>query len=105
MELAQVEKINERDDNRSAMVRVPGYSCRKKEIQMLWRNIPALAFGVAVLAGSAAPAHAQWAKCGGEKDDCVMSSGAHNLVRYGKDSSWFYLEVQGMTKVPCNNAV
>ena len=72
---------------------------------MLWRNIPALAFGIAVVASSAIPAHAQWAKCGGEKGDCVMSSGAHNLVRYGKDSSWFYLEVQGMTKVPCNNAV
>jgi hypothetical protein len=71
----------------------------------MWRNGPALAFGIVVVASSAIPAQAQWARCGGEKDDCVMSSPAHNLVRYGKDSSWFYLEVQGMTKVPCNNSI
>src|SRR5262245_16553913 len=70
---------------------------------MLLRSIHVLALGtIAVITTSAVPAHAQWARCGGENGWCEMSNTGRNLVRFGKNPSWFYIEVQGTNKIPCN---
>jgi hypothetical protein len=51
------------------------------------------------------PVRADWARCAPEGQSCQMSNNGHNLIRYGGDGKYAYMETEGMDHLGCGNDV
>ncbi len=50
-------------------------------------------------------AYADCARCVDENQACQMSNSGHNMIRYGSDGKFFFIETEGSSYVGCGNDV
>jgi CEL-III-like protein len=62
-----------------------------------------LPLALAALCASASQGRADWSRCADEHKTCTIHDSGRNLIRYGANNRYFYLEVEGLSTVMCDN--